>query len=100
MQQEVAARQSFFEGQVGENGGRARCFASTTADGGHSCKQSVRAPRCITPAGYALDFADCGSLAKLTALLAQGAAKLHAMSEAGDEDMLRSAPGEGRFAPY
>ena len=41
----------------------------------------------------ALEFADCGSVAKLTALLAQGAAKLHAMSEAGDEDMLlRSAP--------
>ena len=49
----------------------------------------------------ALEFADCGSVAKLTALLAQGAAKLHAMSVAGDEDMLlRSAPGEGRFASY
>ena len=49
----------------------------------------------------ALEFADCGSVAKLIALLAQGAAKLHAMAEAGDEDLLlRSAPGEGRFAPY
>ena len=38
-----------------------------------------------------LEFADCSSVAKLTALLAEGAAKLHAMSEAGDE---------GRFAPY
>ena len=49
----------------------------------------------------ALEFADCGSIAKLTALLAQGAPKLPAMSEPGDDDMLlRSAPGEGRFAPY
>ena len=49
----------------------------------------------------ALEFADCGCIAKLTALLSQGAAKLHAMSEVADEDMLlRSAPGEGRFARY
>ena len=47
----------------------------------------------------AFEFADCGSVAKLTALLAQGAAKLHAMSEAGDEVLLlRSEHGEGRFA--
>ena len=40
----------------------------------------------------ALEFADCGSIVKLTALLVQSAAKLHAMS---DEDMLlRSAPLE------
>ena len=46
----------------------------------------------------ALEFADCGSVSKLTGLLAQGAAKLHAMAEAGDEDLLlRSAPGESRF---
>ena len=44
----------------------------------------------------ALEFADCGSVAKLTTLLAQGAAKL----KAGEEVLLlRSAPGEGRFAP-
>ena len=46
--------------------------------------------------GDALEFADCGSVAKLTTLLAQGAAKL----KAGEEVLLlRSAPGEGRFAP-